>query len=295
MKTNRHRPGFSLVFRRPTGSVSPVFLFLGLGVISAVILSLYLFFASSPTSTDLAGESSPTFGTDRARTPAVSSPTAKAHDPFFPSDNSGMQDHPSSTPSQTDSMVAPLEIFIPEGGPNRHRSTDRTAASPGRVLVTNRDGRSVVRATGISIVSLEESSASDTGAALDPRGSLSGPAGGSSVTAAASPASTAIELEIPVPAGALVPAAFYDDQPRTEPQQRALNRIYEVFKQQVSTPEPGLSQQEVWEAARKIADHQYLVLYGYEAYNQAHLLSAREALRERRQLQAEQSASSGNP
>jgi hypothetical protein len=44
-----------------------------------------------------------------------------------------------------------------------------------------------------------------------------------------------------------------------------------------------MTKEEVWEAARKFADESYLILFGYQAYNQYHIQAAKEALREKRQ------------
>lgn len=94
------------------------------------------------------------------------------------------------------------------------------------------------------------------------------------------------ESNLPVPEGAVIPAAFYDNEPRSPQQEAALNRILEDFDKNVTAPSPGLSEQETWAAAKKIADNQYLTLFGFNAYNERHLQAAKEALKEKQATQA---------
>lgn len=88
----------------------------------------------------------------------------------------------------------------------------------------------------------------------------------------------------------MVPAVFQDDTPKPPAQRKALDRIATEFEQNVSEIPPGMTQSEVWGLAREIADERYLTLFGYEAYNQYHLRGAREALREKRGVQASAAA-----
>ena len=90
------------------------------------------------------------------------------------------------------------------------------------------------------------------------------------------------EITIPVPAGAKVPALFQDDAPKPPQQMKALDRIASEFEQNVSEIPEGMTQEEVWEAARLIADERYMTLFGYQAYNQYHIKAAKEALKEKR-------------
>jgi len=90
------------------------------------------------------------------------------------------------------------------------------------------------------------------------------------------------EISIPVPEGAKVPAVFFDGEDKPVPQQKALDRIAEEFEQNVSEIPAGMKKEEVWEAARLIADERYLTLFGYQAYNQYHIQAAKEALKEKR-------------
>lgn len=92
----------------------------------------------------------------------------------------------------------------------------------------------------------------------------------------------AAELNVPVPGGAVVPAAFYDTDPKSPQQQAALDRILKEFNDNVSQTEAGVDAQENWDEARKIADNQYLTLYGWQAYNARHIQAAKEALVEKR-------------
>ena len=85
-----------------------------------------------------------------------------------------------------------------------------------------------------------------------------------------------------VPEGAKVPTVFYDNIEKPLPQQKALDRIAEEFETNVSEVPPGLTQQEVWETARLIADERYITLFGYQAFNQYHLKAAKEALKEKK-------------
>jgi len=79
-----------------------------------------------------------------------------------------------------------------------------------------------------------------------------------------------------------VPALFQDDTPKPTPQMKALDRIASEFEQNVSEIPAGMTQEEVWEAARLIAVERYMTLFGYQAYNQYHIKAAKEALKEKR-------------
>jgi len=107
-----------------------------------------------------------------------------------------------------------------------------------------------------------------------------------------------LELVIPVPRGARVPAIFYDETPRPAPQQRALDRIARDFNEAVSraaggetTAEAGgnavpeADAAEIWRAAAERADQQYINLYGFAAWQELHLRGAKEALREKKAAQ----------
>lgn len=99
---------------------------------------------------------------------------------------------------------------------------------------------------------------------------------------AADPVRSTRELVVPVPTGAKVPVVFYDQEPRPVPQQQALDRIATEFSDTVNNPPAGYSQTEVWEAARKIADERYAVLYGFDAFNKISMQAAKEALKEKK-------------
>lgn len=90
------------------------------------------------------------------------------------------------------------------------------------------------------------------------------------------------EISIPVPEGAKVPAVFFDAEEKPIVQQKALDRIAQEFEKNVSEIPQEITKEEVWEAARAIADERYLTLFGYQAFNQYHIESAKEALRERK-------------
>ena len=89
-------------------------------------------------------------------------------------------------------------------------------------------------------------------------------------------------ITIPVPVGAKVPALFQDDMPKPPQQMKALDRIASEFEQNVNEIPEGMTQEEVWDAARLIADERYMTLFGYQAYNQYHIQAAKEALKEKR-------------
>ena len=107
-----------------------------------------------------------------------------------------------------------------------------------------------------------------------------------SAPASSAAASGAPEMVIEVPAGEKVPAVFYETDLKPAPQQKMLDRIAAEFNQTVANPPPGVPKQLVWEDARRRADEQYIKLYGHAAYNARHLQSAREAVREKRALDA---------
>lgn len=91
------------------------------------------------------------------------------------------------------------------------------------------------------------------------------------------------EITISVPQGAKVPALFFDDTPRPQTQLQALDSIASEFEKNVSEVPIGMTKEEVWDAAREFADESYIMLFGYEAFNQYHIQAAREALREKKQ------------
>ena len=95
-------------------------------------------------------------------------------------------------------------------------------------------------------------------------------------------AASMAEIVQDVPDGAKVPALFYDNESKPIPQQKALDRIAIEFQQNVSEIPSGMTKEEVWEVARAIADERYITLFGYQAFNQYHLQSAKEALKEKR-------------
>jgi len=90
------------------------------------------------------------------------------------------------------------------------------------------------------------------------------------------------EITIPVPEGAMVPALFHDDVAKPAPQMKALDKIATEFEKNVSEIPPGMSKEEVWEAAKRFADESYITLFGFQAYNQLHIQAAKEALKEKR-------------
>ncbi len=98
------------------------------------------------------------------------------------------------------------------------------------------------------------------------------------------------EIEIAVPVGERLPAAYYDEMATTPQQKNALNRLLIEFEKNISEGlEQGMDEIEVWRAAREIADKRYLTLFGFAAYNSYHIKAAKEALQEKRKI-ADESA-----
>lgn len=100
------------------------------------------------------------------------------------------------------------------------------------------------------------------------------------------------DIDIDVPFGAKIPAVFLDDTQRPAAQQAALERIMDEFQSAVQNARKkesseetsgALTDLEVWEAARKRADHRYQILYGDSAYNRLTMSAALQALEERRE------------
>ena len=98
-----------------------------------------------------------------------------------------------------------------------------------------------------------------------------------------SPGVNEAEVVLEVPIGAVAPIAAYDDTPRSFQQEKALERIVDEFEQDVSQPAPGITEEENWNTARKIADQRYLTLFGYQSYNQYSIEAGKEALKEKPQ------------
>jgi hypothetical protein len=90
------------------------------------------------------------------------------------------------------------------------------------------------------------------------------------------------EVNIAVPIGAKVPVLFQDNELKPPQQMRLLDQIANEFQQNISEIPPGMTQDDVWEAARLIADERYLTLFGYQAFNEYHLKAALEALKEKK-------------
>jgi len=226
------------------------FLIFGLFVVIAVLGWLL---TSSPDtqvlntvkspSKSVSQETSPVIGTD-----LVSSGKSPAAD-FRSKDNSDL-----SSPSAKQSLNFPNAVK-PSTTLDSTSTLPTTAASAGSSFSTEGSG------SGSTATSYDPSSApSDAGF------------GGGPIR----------EITIPVPVGAKVPALFQDDTPKPAQQMKALDRIASEFEQNVSEIPEGMTQEEVWDAARLIADERYMTLFGYQAYNQYHIKAAKEALKEKR-------------
>jgi hypothetical protein len=154
--------------------------------------------------------------------------------------------------------------------PAGDRSIDvHTAAKP--VSTQNTTSSLPTTTTSAGTISSMRVSGSTAGL-VDPSSGPSGGGGGGPIR----------EITIPVPAGAKVPALFQDDTPKPPQQMKALDRIASEFEQNVSEIPAGMTKEEVWDAARLIADERYITLFGYQAYNQYHIKAAKEALKEKR-------------
>lgn len=90
------------------------------------------------------------------------------------------------------------------------------------------------------------------------------------------PSNIVYEIE----AGMRAPVALLPhDEPMSPQVAGALESIRQDFDKAVSTaPDPA----EVWEAARERADAEYLMLFGFDAFNQRGMQDAREALESRK-------------
>jgi hypothetical protein len=105
------------------------------------------------------------------------------------------------------------------------------------------------------------------------------------------PLAAAVELSpwqspaINVPPGERLPALFHDTRPLPAPQRQALDSIANDFIDAVGDPAGSTSDPaEVWEAARTEADRRYIILYGFQQYDQLHRAAALEGLSEKKAL-----------
>lgn len=122
----------------------------------------------------------------------------------------------------------------------------------------------------------ETSNGSDSPQAAQEDGGANPPAAGAASTAASE------QPNIPVPAGAIVPAILYDTEPKTPQQQAAVEQVIKEFEKNIAEVPSGSTEGEVWDISREIADERYITLFGFEKFNQMHLSAAKEALKERK-------------
>ncbi|GAB4173635.1 MAG: hypothetical protein Fur0032_13260 [Terrimicrobiaceae bacterium] len=61
--------------------------------------------------------------------------------------------------------------------------------------------------------------------------------------------------------------------------QKKLKQIENTFLETVKAPIDGLTDEEVWEAARSLADQEFIKIIGFDAYNKLHLEENRRRLR----------------
>lgn len=183
----------------------------------------------------------------------------------------------SSAPDQASSVKSPATNLRPID----HQSISSPSASPS--INFQRGVNSVSTKVSAADASPTRTASSGTQSSTQVLGSTAGSSNWNSVVSSGGFGGAPIrEINIPVPVGAKVPALFQDDTPKPIQQMKALDRIASEFEQNVSEIPAGISQEEVWEAARLIADERYMTLFGYQAYNQYHIKAAMEALKEKR-------------
>ncbi len=191
-----------------------------------------------------------------------------------------------NTTSQDPTLQLPKGSQAPLGAQaNQRPGTNRASASPNSSAATNKkSGPSDSLANQNSATSTESGSASVSGniAGNPGAGGLdsTGPGAAQSALPAAQ-AGSQREFAQAVPTGAVVPAVYYDEVPRTPQQLAAMDRIMDEFENNVTNRDQGISESENWQYARDIADQRYIKLFGFQNYNQIHLRAAREALPER--------------
>jgi hypothetical protein len=89
-----------------------------------------------------------------------------------------------------------------------------------------------------------------------------------------------VELQIPIPLGAKLPAAFMDEgNPEdSEGVKELLLSLEKEFQEEYETElRKGLTPEEAWENARSKSDERYQALFGQDAYLEALNLAAEEA------------------
>jgi hypothetical protein len=197
-----------------------------------------------PSSQSASGENAPEDPAQVAATvsPGSAGPTTRTADAEVPFDNTSNREEPVRSGGTTPADREAVEVV------------SQTLAAAG------------LSGAGLSIAG--------TGSAPTPESATDNPS--------QPPAAKTRELTIPVPTGAKVPVVFYDQEPRPLPQQEALDRIAGEFSEIIGNPPSGYTPEEVWEAARKLADERYIVLYGFDSYNQISIRAAKEALKEKK-------------
>jgi hypothetical protein len=93
--------------------------------------------------------------------------------------------------------------------------------------------------------------------------------------------STGSELQISIPQGAMLPAAFMDEGnlEDSEEVKELLLSLEKEFQEEYGTGlRKGFTPEEAWENARSKSDERYQTLFGQEAYLEALNLAAEEAI-----------------
>ncbi len=214
----------------------------------------------------------------------------------------GGSPHSAHAPMPTSSDATPATQFPTTSGTTSSQrvgnpaagstAPNRGAAAPTSLPLSSgfeSGGATIPQPTGIfaggTLVN-QQSASGGTPSAEESETTAPNPAASASPGGANASQGETVEIVQEVPRGASVPALFYDEQPRTPQQSAALDRIARDFNEAVSNPPPDVSETENWEAARRIADERYLNLFGYKAFNQHHLMAAKEAAKERKAANA---------
>ena len=256
------------------GKAAPLLLVMAALTVAATVLLT----TRTPTAPTQAGEQGAPVDEERLAGAEVAMPTSTTP----PAESGSPQ--PRSIEQNAASSAAPAPA-ISRGGPPASARNPGTAKT-GEDVEQGRPGSVQAEMAVVQALSAAGLSTTDIQVATLGSAPAAAPTPEAAEAAAeetgAPPAPATRDLNIPVPTGAKVPVVFYDNQARPLPQQQALDRIANEFSETINNPPAGYSQQEVWDAARKLADERYTVLYGFDAFNQMSMQAAKEALKEKK-------------
>ena len=262
------------------GKAAPILL-----VVAALAIAAAVLLTTRTPAPTVADGQSPAATAGAVRAPgAETPPAAPATQPAESSSPapvaSSLAVAPASTPAlATSDTVKPTAAASRETRPSQS-GEEREAGGVGNVQAEMAVAQAL-SAAGLSTADIKIATLGSAPAATADEPAPEAEAASDSAPAA-EPVRSTRDLVVAVPTGAKVPVVFYDNEPRPVPQQQALDRIATEFSDTVNNPPAGYSQQEVWEAARKIADERYTVLYGFDAFNQISMQAAKEALKEKK-------------